>query len=107
MLCLFIHTHARTNKICRLSKILKCASADDTLTLRYEEDGDTVTIVFDDTKKDKQQECNMKLMDLDTEHLGIPDQEYSCKVTMPSAEFQVCERTSACVWICFCAESNS
>ncbi len=27
-------------------------------------------------------------MDLDAEHLGIPEQEYACQVTMPSAEFQ-------------------
>lgn len=30
----------------------------------------------------------MKLMDIDQEHLGIPDTEYSCVVKMPSAEFQ-------------------
>jgi proliferating cell nuclear antigen len=29
----------------------------------------------------------MKLMDIDTDTLGIPDTEYDCKVTMPSAEF--------------------
>jgi proliferating cell nuclear antigen len=27
-------------------------------------------------------------MDIDSEHLGIPDQEYSCVISMPSAEFQ-------------------
>lgn len=30
----------------------------------------------------------MKLMDIDVEHLGIPEQEYNCTVKMPSTEFQ-------------------
>ncbi len=27
-------------------------------------------------------------MDIDNEHLGIPDQKYSCVIDMPAAEFQ-------------------
>lgn len=27
-------------------------------------------------------------MDIDNEHLGIPDQKYSCVIEMPSVEFQ-------------------
>jgi proliferating cell nuclear antigen len=34
-------------------------------------------------------EYEMKLMDIDTDTLGIPDTEYDCKVTMPSSEFAV------------------
>ena len=30
----------------------------------------------------------MKLMDIDSEHLGIPDTDYNAQVKMPSAEFQ-------------------
>ncbi len=30
----------------------------------------------------------MKLMDIDSEHLGIPETEYKAVVTMPSGEFQ-------------------
>jgi proliferating cell nuclear antigen len=30
----------------------------------------------------------MKLMDIDVEHLGIPEQEYNCTIKMPAAEFQ-------------------
>ena len=29
----------------------------------------------------------MKLMDIDSDTLGIPDTEYDARVTMPSAEF--------------------
>lgn len=34
------------------------------------------------------QEITLKLMDIDNEHLGIPDQKYACIIEMPSAEFQ-------------------
>ncbi len=30
----------------------------------------------------------LKLMEIETEHLGIPDTEYKCTVRMPAAEFQ-------------------
>lgn len=34
----------------------------------------------------------MKLMDIDSEHLGIPDAEYQAIVRMPSAEFaRICK----------------
>merc|ERR1712122_64118 len=37
----------------------------------------------------------MKLMNLDTEHLGIPDTEYACVIKMPSAEFsRICRDLS-------------
>lgn len=31
---------------------------------------------------------SLKLMDIDSEHLGIPDTQYKCIVKMPSAEFK-------------------
>lgn len=30
----------------------------------------------------------MKMMDIDSEHLGIPEQDYSVVISMPSSEFQ-------------------
>lgn len=33
-------------------------------------------------------EYEMKLMDIDQEHLGIPDTQYDATITMSSAEFQ-------------------
>uniref|UniRef100_A0A183EI98 Proliferating cell nuclear antigen n=1 Tax=Gongylonema pulchrum TaxID=637853 RepID=A0A183EI98_9BILA len=38
--------------------------------------------------QDKSQEVVVKMMDIDSEHLGIPEQEYSAVVAMPAAEFQ-------------------
>lgn len=33
-------------------------------------------------------EFDLKLMDIDGEHLGIPETDYDVAVNMPSAEFQ-------------------
>jgi proliferating cell nuclear antigen len=41
-------------------------------------------------------EYEMKLMDIDQEHLGIPDTQYDATITMSSAEFQrICRDLSA------------
>ena len=40
------------------------------------------------TDQDKISDFELKLMDIDSEHLGIPDTEYSAVVKMPAAEFQ-------------------
>ena len=37
--------------------------------------------------QDKISDFELKLMDIDSEHLGIPDTEYGATVNMPSAEF--------------------
>ncbi|CAI4231899.1 unnamed protein product [Auanema sp. JU1783] len=72
-----------------LLKALRCANNDDTCMIKYEEtDGDSITLCFSDPKRDKTQEVTVKMMDIDCEHLGIPDQEYSVVCEMPSAEFQ-------------------
>jgi len=71
-----------------LQKLMKCSASDDILTIRAEDDGDVMTMVFESKNRDKISEYEMKLMDLDIEQLGIPDQNYSCEVKMPSGEFQ-------------------
>ncbi|KAL4683244.1 hypothetical protein H8957_006058 [Semnopithecus entellus] len=59
-------------------KILHCAGNEDVMTLGAEDNADTL---------DKVSDCKVKLMDLDAEQLGIPEQEYSCVVKMPAGEF--------------------
>ena len=65
---------------------MKCAGNDDVVTLKAEDDGDTVTFLFEGD--DRTSEFEMKLMDIDSEHLGIPETDYKCVVKMPAAEFQ-------------------
>ena len=71
-----------------LSKILKCAGNDDVITLKSEEDTDTLTMNFESPSQDRISEFELKLMDIESEQLGIPETEYKCNVRLPSAEFQ-------------------
>jgi len=70
-----------------MSKILKCAGNDDIVTLKAQDDADTVTFMFESPNADKVSDYEMKLMNLDAEHLGIPETDYACVIKMPSAEF--------------------
>ncbi|XP_061389059.1 proliferating cell nuclear antigen-like [Musca vetustissima] len=70
-----------------MAKILKCANNDDTVTIKAQDNADTVTFMFESPNHEKVSDYEMKLMNLDQEHLGIPETEYSCVVRMPSIEF--------------------
>lgn len=71
-----------------LMKVLRCAQNEDILTLKAEDAPDVVNLVFESSETDRLSEYDIKLMDIDQEHLGIPDTEYSATITMPSLEFQ-------------------
>ncbi|XP_033138221.1 proliferating cellular nuclear antigen 1 [Brassica rapa] len=72
-----------------MSKMLKCTGNDDIMTIKADDGGDTVTFMFDSHIKfntqDKIADFEMKLMDIDNEHLGIPDAEHLSIVRMPSS----------------------
>jgi proliferating cell nuclear antigen len=67
-----------------LTKVLRAAQNEDILTLKAEDAPDVVNLVFENTES----EYDIKLMDIDQEHLGIPDTEYAATIEMPAAEFQ-------------------
>lgn len=71
-----------------LTKVLRAASNEDVLTLKAEDAPDVLNLVFENTGSDRISEYDLKLMDIDQEHLGIPDTEYAASITMPSAEFK-------------------
>lgn len=51
--------------------------------------------MFEAKKGDKISDYEMKLMNLDQEHLGIPETEFSCIIRMPSGEFaRICRDLS-------------
>jgi len=74
--------------IASITKILKCVSNDDKVTIKAEDNGDTVTFLFESEKQDKVSEFELKLMNIDVEQLGIPDTEYKVTITTPSSKFQ-------------------
>ncbi|KAJ9624821.1 proliferating cell nuclear antigen [Taxawa tesnikishii (nom. ined.)] len=71
-----------------LQKVLRSAQNEDILTLKAEDAPDVVNLVFESAENDRLSEYDIKLMDIDQEHLGIPDTEYAATIEMPSAEFQ-------------------
>ncbi|KAH9609756.1 hypothetical protein KSS87_012746 [Heliosperma pusillum] len=79
-----------------MSKMLKCAGNDDIITLKADDGSDTITFMFESPNQDKISDFEMKLMDIDSEHLGIPEEEYHAIVRMPSAEFaRICRDLSS------------
>jgi proliferating cell nuclear antigen len=71
-----------------LTKVLRAAQNEDILTLKAEDAPDVVNLVFESSETDRLSEYDIKLMDIDQEHLGIPDTDYAATIEMPSAEFQ-------------------
>jgi proliferating cell nuclear antigen PCNA len=55
-----------------MTKILKCAANEDVVTMKAQDNADTVTFVFESPNQEKVSDYEMKLMNLDQEHLGIP-----------------------------------
>ncbi|KAJ6516453.1 proliferating cell nuclear antigen, N-terminal domain-containing protein [Mycena sanguinolenta] len=70
-----------------LTKVLKCAKDDDECTLKAADEADVLNLVYEAKNSDRIAEYDMKLMDIDSDTLGIPDTDYDAEVTMPSAEF--------------------
>ncbi len=71
-----------------MSKILKCSGNDDIITLKAEDTADALTLMFETESQDRVADFELKLMDIDSEAMGIPDTEYKCIIHMPSGEFQ-------------------
>merc|ERR1719219_2759220 len=71
-----------------LNKVLKCMGAKDELALKYKDGADEVDFVFTSTDEQKVSHFSLKLMEIDSEHLGIPETDYKTTVQMSSAEFQ-------------------
>lgn len=78
-----------------LSKILRCAGNDDSISFSAEEDPTTIRFVFENPKGDKVSEFDLNLLQLDSEQLGIPETEYMSVVTLGSGEFtKICRELS-------------
>lgn len=71
-----------------MAKILKCSGNDDIITLKAEDGADQISFIFESSIQNRVSKFSLKLIDIDSEHLGIPDMEHKCFVKMPSTEFQ-------------------
>ncbi|XVE99695.1 hypothetical protein REPUB_Repub03eG0222500 [Reevesia pubescens] len=78
--------------LANMAKMLRCASDDDIVTIKADDGSDIVTFMFESPSQDKISDYEMKLMDIDSEHLGIPEAEYQAIVRMPASEFaRICK----------------
>jgi len=73
--------------VVNLTKIIKCAELDDSVVLRQSKDEAKLEITFESKSGSRRHEFELNLMNIDSEHLQIPDIEYTCSIKMPSAEF--------------------
>lgn len=72
------------------SKILRCAGSKDSVKIVADDAGaDCAEFMFENETLDRIAHFELKLMDIDTEHLGIPENsDYQAIVNMPSTEYR-------------------
>merc|ERR1712054_14041 len=70
-----------------LTKILKMTGPTDSLKIRHQSDADTVNFQCEGSD-DRIADFDLKLMQIESEHMEIPEQHYKVVVRMPSSEFQ-------------------
>merc|ERR1712157_58314 len=71
-----------------LAKILKMGGPSDSLKLKWQSGADTVGFQCESGGDDRISEFDLKLMQIESEHMEIPEQQYRVTAKMPSAEFQ-------------------
>merc|ERR1712196_423226 len=71
-----------------LGKILKMCGPNDSLKLRFATDADVVSFQCESGEDDRIADFELKLMQIESEHMEIPEQHYKVVAKLPSAEFQ-------------------
>merc|ERR1711981_330162 len=71
-----------------LGKILKMCGQNDSLKMRWENDADSVSFQCESGEEDRIADFQLKLMQIESEHMEIPEQQYKVIAKLPSAEFQ-------------------
>merc|ERR1712196_514848 len=58
-----------------LSKIFKLCDNNDSVTFKSDDDADNVQFVFESEKEDRISDFSLKLLDIEAENLGIPENQ--------------------------------
>merc|ERR1719456_2158630 len=75
-----------------LLKIFKTFGPQDSLKIRAENDADTVSFQCESSEEDRIAEFELKLMQIESEHMEIPEQQYKVVAKLPSSEFsKICK----------------
>nr|AZR43725.1 proliferating cell nuclear antigen [Polykrikos hartmannii] len=71
-----------------MAKIFRMCGPNDSLKLRWQNDADTVNFQCESGQEDRIADFDLKLMQIEAEHMEIPEQHYKVVAKMPSSEFQ-------------------
>jgi proliferating cell nuclear antigen len=74
--------------IVTMSKIFKCSGSEDNFCIKIEDRkiADRMTLQFSNSKRTS--EFQMRLMEIDSEFIDVPDTTCNCNLRMPTTEFQ-------------------
>lgn len=79
-----------------LAKVLKCANGDDAVTISAADTADKMQLSFQSSNMERTADYELRLLNLEQDHLAIPDTDYTCVVHMPATEFaRICRDMSA------------
>merc|ERR1711907_645803 len=70
-----------------LGKIFKMCGTNDSLKMRWENDADIVNFQCEGNEEDRIADFDLKLMQNESEHMEIPEQQYKVVAKMPSSDF--------------------
>merc|ERR1711897_129464 len=74
-----------------LSKVFKICGPSDSLKLKWQNDADIINFQCENNEDDRIADFDLKLMQIESEHMEIPEQQYKVVVKLPSSEFlKVC-----------------
>lgn len=71
-----------------LGKVFKMCGPSDSLKLQWQNDADTVNFQYESGEDDRIADFDLKLMQIESEHMEIPEQQYKVVAKLPSSEFQ-------------------
>eukprot|EP00382_Lankesteria_abbotti_P002863 CAMPEP_0113847456 /NCGR_PEP_ID=MMETSP0372-20130328/1882_1 /TAXON_ID=340204 /ORGANISM="Lankesteria abbotti" /LENGTH=262 /DNA_ID=CAMNT_0000816731 /DNA_START=75 /DNA_END=863 /DNA_ORIENTATION=+ /assembly_acc=CAM_ASM_000359 len=68
-------------------KVFKLCNQDDSVIIRHADDSDTVTFVFEGAAEDRMSDFDLKLMNIESDHLGVPETKFDAVAELPSRHF--------------------
>jgi len=71
-----------------LAKIMKMCGPSDSLRIKWQSGADSVGFQCESGSDDRIADFDLKLMQIESEHMEIPEQQYKVTVKLPSGEFQ-------------------
>merc|ERR1712072_1325342 len=78
-----------------LAKILRMCGTSDSLKVKADTGADHISFQCESTAEDRISDFDLKLMEIESEHMEIPEQQYKVVAKLPSSEFlKVCKDLS-------------